>query len=221
MDEETRLDFRLFEVEFQITTLSEHLHLIEDQARRHEENARGVRDLMLSTLSIDDEDYEFNRTMTHHEYEYQVEIVFPFVYRNPFIVVMYSVYESAVTQVAETMQRQLSKSISIDDLRGNFLLRAMKYFSEVLNFDLIGDNRRWERLHALRYIRNIVAHSNGRLKPGSAKQLSAIKRESFGEWLGFMRSTEEFSKEMFEVVKGELLDLIERYRAWDSKPLVE
>ncbi len=222
MAEEMTIDFRLLEVDFQLSNLSKHLSLIEDQIVQDEIAARSARDSGLKSLDPTSDEYDMEEQMLRHVYDYQVQVVAPFIYRNPFILIMYSVYESAVTEIADLLQKKQGKNIAIGDLKGDFLSRAKKYFVDVLDFKLIGNSKRWERLQVLRYIRNIVAHSNGRLNPNSDKQLSVIKKEGFSEWLGFLLSTKGFLRDMYEVVKGELDDLAQRYKDWDSAiPRVE
>ena len=216
MSEEIIIDFRLLEVGFQLSNLSRHLSLIEEQIVQDEKAARTARDSGLKSLDPTSDEFDFEEQMLRHEYEYQVEIVFPFIYRNPFILVMYSVYESAVTEIADLVQKKQARNIAIGELKGDFLSRAKKYFVDVLDFKLVGDSKRWEKLQVLRYIRNIVAHSNGRLNPNSDKQASVVRKEGFSEWLGFLLSTNGFLRDMYEVVKGELDDLVQRYKDWDS-----
>ena len=156
------LDFRLLEVSMELSTLEKHLELIEAQIERGQEEAWSRREAKMMELESDD---EAEWSLIVQEYDYEVDFVLPRVLRNPFLVSLFAVYESTVTEIAKAMQQKKSAGISIDDLKGDFLKHSKNYYGHVLQFQLSLSNDNWQRLMLLSDLRNAIAHTNGRLDP--------------------------------------------------------
>ena len=154
------LDFRLLEVSMELSTLEKHLELIEAQIERGQEEAWSRREAKMMELESDD---EAEWSLIVQEYDYEVDFVLPRVLRNPFLVSLFAVYESTVTEIAKAMQQKKSAGISIDDLKGDFLKHSKNYYGHVLQFQLSLSNDNWQRLMLLSDLRNAIAHTNGRL----------------------------------------------------------
>ena len=73
--------------------------------------------------------------------------------RGPALVMLFSVYETAVTEIANLIREHRRIQIYLDDLRGGFLERALKYYRHVLGFILSMDNQHWARLTQLSSLR--------------------------------------------------------------------
>lgn len=215
MDKKRRLYLRLSRVSVEVSILNEHLELIEEQIKRGEKEAKCKLDTEIRGLTPDDED---SWSRPHDEYDYQVEVTLPRILRNPFLVSLFAVYESAVTTIAELVQEEKGQKIAIDDLRGRgFLNRSKRYYRHILQFDLSTDNERWKRLMVLSDLRNAIAHSNGRYEAISKELRRRIKQQGFlDKDTGFIIVPGIFLRETVAVVKGELEDLLARYEKWET-----
>ena len=209
-----KLDLRLLEVSMELSTLEKHLELIEAQIEEGQEEAWSSREAKTMELEADDE-AEWNFIV--QEYHYEVDFVLPRVLRNPFLVSLFAVYESTVTEIAKAMQQKKGAGISIDDLKGDFLTRAKNYYEHVLQFQLSLSNDSWQRLKLLSDLRNTIAHTNGRLDIVLARRRERIlNSEGAKEELGFLVVEGAFLKETFEFVKDDLEGLVGRYKEWDT-----
>ena len=208
------LDFRLLEVSTELSTLEEHLELIEDQIERGQGQASSRRKAKMLDLEPDD---EAEWSLLQQEYYYQVNFVHPRVLRNPFLVSLFAVYESAVTEIAKLIQQKKGLAISIDDLKGDLLKRSKKYYEHVLQFQLSLGNENWQRVMLLSDLRNAIAHTNGRLDMVSKRTRERIlKSKGVREELGCLVVEGAFLKETFAFVKNDLEGLVERYKEWDT-----
>ena len=209
-----KIDFRLLEASMELSTLEKHLGLIEAQIERGREEAWSTREAKTRELEPDN---EAEWSFIVQEYRYQVDFVLPRALRNPFLVSLFAVYESTVTEVAKIMQKKKGVGISIDDLKGDFLKRSRKYYEHVLQFQLSLSNERWQRLMLLSDLRNTIAHTNGRLDIARTKTRERIlKNEGAKEELGCLVVEGAFLKETFTFVKDDLEGLVDRYKEWDT-----
>ena len=214
MSKRRRLYMGLIEVETELSVLEEQLELIEEQIKRGREKARCKLNAERQGLTSDDED---RWDIPRQEYDYRVEVMLPRILRNPILVTLFAVYESAVTTVAELVQKEKRQAGSLNNTRGNFLDRAEKYYRRDLQFDLSADDERWERLIVLSRLRNAIAHTNGRWEAIEEKaRCRLLKQEGVEEYLGFVIVSETFLRETVAMVKGELEDLLKRYKEWET-----
>ncbi len=204
-------DFRLIEVEIELRRLQEQLEHIEEQIERGQERAE--EELAPDTPFENEADW----AMRWRQYYYEIDVILPRIWRSPFLVSMFSVYEAAVTEVAGLVQKKQGQQNGLDDHRGNFLKRAEKYFKEILEFKLLANNERWEQLKILSELRNVVAHTNGRIEMvGKERRRKIRKYEGVDIGNGYLVVSGEFLRYTFTLVKDELKDLVARYREWDT-----
>ena len=150
--------------------------------------------------------------------EHQIEFMFPRAMRGAFLVSLFAVYESAVTDIAGLIQKRTGKKCSLNDNRnGAFLRRAKKYYKDVLQFDLSGNKQAWKRLQMLLVLRNVYAHANGHVDMVNKQRMEKIRKyieKDIGieEYGGYIIVSRDFVEGTFELVKGDLEDLIERYK---------
>ncbi len=64
-------------------------------------------------------------------------------------------------------------------------------------------------------LRNVVAHTNGRLDVGNDRE-KLLQIEGVGDKQDFMVVSESVLREKFAAVKTELEDLVARYKEWDT-----
>ena len=214
------LDLRLLEVPFELDTLEEHLSMIEEQMDRSSESAKLMVNDVIKEQNLTPCAAEWNLIWQWH-FDH-VDIVLPRILRYSFLVSLYAVYESTVTEVADLMRKRVGQKISLYDIRGSdFARRADKYYNHILQFQLSRDSQIWERVIVLSGLRNAIAHTNGRMD-----RLNKRARERIRKWetkltgiecdTGYVIVSEDFLKETFTLVKGDLEDLIVRFKAWDD-----
>ncbi len=207
------VDFRLLEVSMELDTLEKYLELIEEEIKRGQEAAKEELEAKTRELSLDEVEWDILR----QDYRHQVEFVRPRILRGPFLVTLFAVYETSVTEVASRIQKKRSGQISLDDIKGDLLNRAQKYYKHVLQFELSSNNKRWERLTVLADLRNAIAHTNGRLDMIEEKKREKIlKINGVEDKLGFVIVSGAFLRETFTLVKDDLEDLVARYKEWDT-----
>lgn len=80
------------------------------------------------------------------------------------IIGLWATYETSVGDVADIARGRLDVKLELDDLRGNFLERARRYFRDVLRFELHTASADWPVLCDLAEVRNIFAHAAGRVR---------------------------------------------------------
>ena len=203
-------DFRLVAIEVELGILEYQLVNLEEQITRSQDAAEE------EWVEIPDKDWA-DREMRSQEYEYEIDVILPRAWRNPFLVSMFSVYEAAVEEVSLLIQKRRGYQIGLNDLKRDFLDRAKKYYKDVLQFRLSANNERWKRLKTLSELRNIVAHSNGRLAmTPKATRKRVLKHDGVCEIYGYLIVERDFLRETFALVNDELEDLVARYREWDT-----
>jgi uncharacterized protein len=216
------LDFRLIEVESEVFALDYYLKLIEQQIRNKEawERRLSQKRIKKHSLTYDDPEYHFEQ----QELDYLLEVALPRLFRGPFLISLYAVYESSVTDIALLIQKQKAIQISINDLKGDFLERAKKYFKDVIKFKLFSGNEVWQRISMLFEIRNAIAYTNGRIEMLNKKTREKIviwekQKVGISSNSGYLVVEELFLRDTFRVVSDFLNDLVQRYKEWDNKNL--
>ena len=160
-------------------------------------------------------------------YDDCVEFRLPRILYYPFLVSLYGVYESAVTEIASLIQEKSGKNASLANTKGkNFLDRANKYFRITLEYELSQNNQTWERLRILIEIRHAIAHANGHLelvRKGKRERIKKWIERDIGieDYYGDIIVSGEFVRKTYEVVKGDLESLIERFKGWNSTAEVQ
>ena len=157
------LDFRLLDIDLELSALDYHLNLIEQQIRNKAAFERILSQKKIKKLGLTSNDLEWHEEQ--HELDYIVEFLLSRLFRGPFLISLYAVYESGVTEVAALIQKRNKIAISINDLKGDFLKRAKKYYNVFFkDFELCSDNGVWQRISMLSDLRNAIAHVNGRIE---------------------------------------------------------
>ena len=121
-------------------------------------------------------DYLVEVEIASQEYEWRINDP-PLFFRGTFLVSLYAVYESVVIEIAKLIRDKQSQQIKIDDLKGNFLERAKKYYKHILQFDLYSNEKAWQQIKMLSDLRNAFAHANGRVD-----RLNRKSKEKIEQW---------------------------------------
>lgn len=212
-------DFRLLDVSLELHALKDHYELIEKQIflLGHAEKASLDEFREKNKLTPEDPEWDFAR----QEFDDKVEFLLPRFFWGPFIVSLYAVLETSVIEIANLIQQSQKQGLSINDLKGNFLERAKKYYKNVLKFELCSDNNIWQRIKMLVEVRHAIAHSNGRidmLNNNSKKKIKALEKQNLGisSHYNYILVDSNFAKETFAKVRLLLEDLVKRYKEWDT-----
>lgn len=216
------IDFRLLDVSLELFALEDHLEIIENQINRLSDSAL-----------IELEEYKLNGNLTPEDADWdqarlecdqRIECLFPRIFRGTFLVALYAVFETAVIEIAGLIQKAQKQEITLNDLRGDFLNKANKYYKNILRFELYRDNKAWQRIRMLAELRNAIAHANGRLdmvKKESQKKFKNWEKQAVGihSYDNYLLVDSDFAKVTFNMVRQFLNDLVERYKEWDTKTL--
>ena len=213
-------DFRLLDVSLELYALEEYLELIEQYIERAGNSERLNLAAAITKGNLTPDDPEWHKI--HQNYEGRIEFLLPRILRSPFLVSLYAVYESAVTEIARLIQERKGLAISLDNSKGdNFLDRAKKYYKHDLGFELCKDNSAWQQINMLSELRNALAHANGRLKmlkEQSRKRILDWEKRGIGvhQDSGYIVVDAAFARKTFRLVRGSLDDLVARFKEWDG-----
>jgi len=218
---ELTLDFRFVEIEYELWALGEYLNALEQQLPAIAEEKRTQTFARLQAEKSDWDDPETE--LAFRELDEIAESVLPRFLRGPFLVTLWALYESAITEIAGYLKQQQKKALGLQDIRDGFLDRARKYFDHILAFPLCADDRTWERLQMLMILRNALAHANGRIEAVKEKSRSKIEeytkmRVGVAVENGNLSFTEAFVRETYALVHESLINLIERVRSAHQTP---
>lgn len=210
------IDFRLFDAESELYELGEFHKLLENKI---DEEIKKEKEKFQSTPRYDDEDSDWY--IAKDTYYMKADFSIPWLLRPPFIIMLHATFENTVTEIAELLRKKKDKSIKLDDLKGDLLTRSQKYFKDILELPISTDNKCWQQIPILAKLRNIYAHSNGRLD---------LINDSTKEWLtkqkkdlnikfayGYVVLSKDLLTKLFKATKSVLKDLIDRYKEFDDQ----
>ena len=213
-------NFDLIHLEADLSVLKQHLDFVEEQVRFQSEKSEFELD---ARLAVENYDLSNPRDSAYQRYHIEAHQLWvreelPRLVVNPFIVALWALFESVITDLASLIQKKQGKALSLNDIKGdNFLKRVDKYYRYVLQFplDLNSDNE--ARLNFLGAIRNAIAHSNGRLSSLSKANQKAIQENdiqgvSRSSW-DYLVLEVEFACSSFELVEELLRNLFNKYNA--------
>jgi hypothetical protein len=215
------IDLRLIEVSFELSALEDHLKLIKKHITYHQEKEKLLLHTEIRGKKLTPDDPEWHEA--YKIFDNKIDLFFPRIYRNPFLVSLYSVYECAVIEIAKLIQKKRELALSLDDIRGkNFLERSEKYFKHVIHFDLYNNAEDWGQIKILSILRNAIAHTNGRiemLKNDTKEKIQEWRKKKIGieDNGGYIIISEDFLYKTLYHVKNSLSDLVERYKEWGDK----
>ena len=214
------IDFRLLDVALELSALEDYLETIERQIDHIRKSEKLLLDAAIRKQNLNADDPEWHEVLD--PYEHRIEFLLPRFFRCPFLVSLYAVYETAVTEIARLIQKSQGQAIALSDIRGaDFLDQAKKYYKHILHFELCDDNAEWQQIIMLSQIRNAIAHTNGRIEMLRKKARDRIRnweKKKIGmksQW-GYIIVDAAFVRKMFSSVQVSLLRLVDRYKQWDS-----
>ena len=211
--------FDLVELEADLSVLKKHLDFVEEQMTFQSEKSEHELNIRLTTSNYDPEDPRDRDTMGDEYYYHQhwVSENLPRLVVNPFIVALWSVFESVVKEMADLIQKKQGEALGLADIKGKHLVdRIEKYYQHILHFPLDLNSSRKEKLNLLGAIRNTIAHHNGRLDRMSSANQKAIRE---GNVDGISESSDgsylvievKYARSAFELIEQHLRMLFDRY----------
>lgn len=163
-------DFRLNEVGLELSSLRDYHDLLASEFNTLEEKAveQVEKEWNLSDLG--------ENQIAQQMIEF-AKIELPRLLWGSFVMMARSVFESGVIEVADLLRTAHGIPLRISDLKGTFETQTKRYYQDVLNFSLTDfDGQAWEQIVHVGRVRNILAHSSGRLDMMTPQRRSAIEK---------------------------------------------
>lgn len=206
------IDLRFVEVLYELDATAKYISSFEAQlpslVKQEEENAFDrIRE---EHLNMDDGEADLIRQELYD----LTENVLPRFFRNAILVTVWSIFESAIIDIAKELQSERRKVLNIDDLKGDFLERTKKYFHHILDVPLNVGDKEWQRINMLRVLRNAIAHCNGRVetitKDKDLKDIQNWEKNRIGLSVaaGNLMFSKDFIEETYDCVNSFLTNLI-------------
>jgi hypothetical protein len=219
---ELNVEFRLLEVRIEVSGLRDALQIMENQIQFlvEQQMAKAAADLKaLADQGLAWEDADVHLTI--QERDYAIEHLYPRLFRGPFLITLWAIYESGVKEVARFVARNKKVELDIDEIRGsNVRSIARRYFEAVLGVQFASDQTRAGDLGKLYKLRNAFAHANGRVASLSSDVRktveSMIEEGHLDESLGYVIPSKAYVSSACETIHVELTKLVEGALAWHN-----
>jgi hypothetical protein len=206
-----KVELRFIEFFYELNVLERYLESFEEQLpviAQQEEQKTYLRLRDETDLAVEDEAFR--------ELEYLNEEVLPRFFRGAILVTLWAIFESALTDIATEIRDQQSQTLTLRDIRGDFLERVKKYFNHVLNFPLKTNDKNWISIRMLKVLRNALARGNGQIE-----NINDIEKRKIKNWerneiglsissFGYLLFSEQFVRRIFSAVQEILNDLTNR-----------
>lgn len=203
------LDLRFIEIQHELNALEEYINSIESQLPQLIEKEKGK---IFQNRPTDDPVEWQEREKDLYEL---IEDVLPRYFRNPIIVTLWAIFESAIIEIAKEIKDQLNIPIKLNDIYGDFLDRTNKYFNHIVYFPIDVRGSTWKQFRIFYLLRNTIVHANGRLdsikNPNDRKAIYAWEEENVGisTRYGNIQCSPEFIKKTYSIVFNFLKEVIE------------
>ena len=147
-----------------------------------------------------------------------VNRVYPRYFRSPFVLVLCGVLEAILLGIAESLRDLKGVGLRFNDLHGDLLDRADKYFRCVLESPLDTTSPAWERIRVVYTVRHCLIHAHGlvgSMRPEQARRLSDLSQGNCGLTVadGYIVLSDTFIQEstrfVVEWLRGPLRELRE------------
>jgi hypothetical protein len=153
-----------------------------------------------------------------------IEDVLPRYFRNPIIVTLWAIFESAIIEIAKEIKDQLNIPLTLDDIKGDFLKRTNKYFNHIIKFPIDVRGSSWQQFRKFYLLRNAIAHGNGRLdnikNPDNRKAISDWEKENSGVAImgGNIICSPDFIRQTYSIVLSFLQEFTDGVKEKYPKP---
>ena len=209
----------LIDLKYEISMLEKQLDFIREQINHQTSASKLVTDQKIEAANLDSGDPRDEADYWYHvdEHNHLVDDVLPRILINPFAVSIWSLYESAMRDLADLIKEKENVALSFSDIRGKHLPdRVQKYFTHVLDFPVRHNSNLRGDLSQLKAFRNAIAHQNGRLS-GLKKRLKKSIREDEVAGVDIARLGDYFvirvgfAEQAFAMIKNHLNGLFNEY----------
>jgi hypothetical protein len=219
-----RINFetRLLETRIELSGLTHARELMEKQIQllceeRRKEAGAQVREL--ANQGVEWEDGEIQ--LVFQERDYAIEHLYPRLFRGPFLVTLWAIYEAGLKEVARFVKRAKNIDLDIDEISGHDVRRkARRYFEAVLQVTFGTGSSRAGDIGKVYKVRNAFAHANGRLRSLTPDVLrtvvSMIAEGHLEETLGYIVPTDRYVAAASEVIHTELSGLVDEAIRWHN-----
>jgi len=216
------LDDPLLEATCEIYAIDDYYKALEDQIAHTQQIQKSQLDNYLTQQKLTPDDIEWDEATSN--YDQLIDHLIPRFFRGPFLISLYALYESIVSEIAtaiRTMNPRLKSFSSFKKKKRkkgqSYIEIARDYYAEELGTVLCPDISMWEQLIILSKLRNAVAHANGRieaLSPHSKEEIVKIVRDlpDVAAYAGYITFGKDFVAHTTGLVLSELRRLIEANR---------
>lgn len=207
----------IWTLEWDLYVLKAQLDFVKEQIPLQTQKQKHELDKKLADYDQSDEVEAAIAWNEIRDYRLWVDEELPRLVINPFIVSVWALYESVLSDLAAILQEKRGKSLGLSDIKGKHMVqRADKYFTHVLQFPIDYSEDRKAKLNFLGAFRNAIAHSNGKMS--GLKQGLRTRIEN-GEFNGVSASGDrtrvvlevEYAQSAFDTVSEHLKLLFERF----------
>ncbi|MCD4811360.1 hypothetical protein K8R14_02000 [bacterium] len=214
------LDDPLLEASCEIYAIDDYYKALEDQIEHAQQIQKSQMNNYLTQHKITPDDFAWHEATS--KYDQLIDDLIPRFFRGPFLISLYALYESIVSEIATAISTLNPHMKSFSSFRKkknlSFIESARVYYAEVLGNELCPDATIWEQLIILSKLRNAVAHANGRIEslspPHVKKEIVQIVRDlpDVDAYSGYIAFGRNFVACITALVLNELQRLIETHR---------
>lgn len=216
---EISVDLRFCEIERELWALEEFVEIVERQIPNVKTLETKLTHDQLKTNGLADDEAEVS--MVLQELHDKVNNIVPRFFRGQILMTLWAVYQGTTHEIAEYIKKEKNLTRTLDEVKGNSdLAKLRKYFADELCFPLSTDKETENRLEMLVLIRNIIAHSNGRMdekscRPSRRKQIEQLHKYGvlISQYPESLMFTETFLRTTCTIVCNSLHELINRVRS--------
>ncbi|WP_409029038.1 hypothetical protein [Gracilimonas sediminicola] len=210
----------LMDIKYDIYLLHRHMDLVREQLKSEWEKFEKNKSIDVSEI----EEGIFNEHLIEYEkqriknFEKSLRANLPQIIINPFIVSLWSLYETVIKDFAEILREEKKITKKLHQADGKyFIAKAINYFKKDLERDLFLSNKHSKDFRFLGNVRNSIAHHYAKFSSLSGEVQNKLKNK---EYLGIQVHPEkdkiilslEFAEHMFESVRDHLLTLLNKYQ---------
>lgn len=153
--------FMNMDISYPGISINVELSVLEEYLKAMEQGIGAVCDSYIN------KEEEKHKGVPHYEFSYIYEVAnyeIPRVIKLPYVVTLYSLFESTVLSLLKYAQEKEKKHIGVKDIRGNTLISSYnKYMQHILNYEFCFNQDAMSKMSVLNKLRNCIAHTNGNL----------------------------------------------------------
>lgn len=220
------IDLRFVYVFYELQALDRYIKSFEEQLPIlvTQEREKASAEITEKEHDTDPDELDANR----QELIELTDEILPGYFRSSVLVTLWAIFESAINDIAKEVKDQQDQPLGLNDIKGDLLERAKKYFNHVIKFPIKTDGEKWERLQMFKVLRNAIAHCNGRLEniknQEVLKEIKKWEHDNIGintsTVFGNLIFSKRFVRETYSTVYQTLDDLDVRVKKLYPNPIV-